>query len=79
MARNYVKSGFVSAHFNESQVWLRSTNIQRTLLSALNFVNGMFPTLRSAVVHTEDVELDALDGSNSVLCPRLGETCCLSL
>lgn len=66
---------FLPANFDPQAVWIRSTDLQRTILSAYNFIQGGFPgsaTPEVVDINVVDEDKDDTSGGNSRLCPRLG-------
>ena len=56
-----------------SEMRLRSTDIERTLLSAYNFMEGLYIAVRPEAVVLETMDNDSDNASpNTVLCPALG-------
>lgn len=69
------KYKFLSSSLDSSQIRLRSTDIERTLLSAYNFIEGLYPSSafsKSSVLPMETVD-NAVDfmWPNAQLCPGL--------
>jgi len=74
-ADTYIKSGFLSPNYNSSEIYIRSSEYSRTVLSAQGYISGMFPRLSANV--TQIVDIQTIDRKrddmllNRDLCPRL--------
>ena len=66
------KLGFLSPSLDASELSLRSTDVERTLLSAYNLIRGMYPDSGEQVLPIMTID-DALDNGspNTGLCPAL--------
>ena len=70
----YVDSlNFLSANLNKSEIYLRSTDTERTIRSALNFLTGLYPTADESmdINVVESVKDNAFP--NRKYCPLLGK------
>jgi hypothetical protein len=67
--------GFLPAAIDPSLMYLRSTDLQRTILSAYNFMDGLYPGSAGGpnllTLNMVDSERDAAALPNEQLCPRL--------
>ncbi|KAL5471128.1 hypothetical protein EMCRGX_G029211 [Ephydatia muelleri] len=76
LRKAYVDTGFLPANFDGDEIYLRSDDEPRTLMSAEALILGMFPPNGS---QTEVLRINTLDQSidyispNPMLCPKLGE------
>lgn len=76
--KNYVDGlAFLPTLFNSTLVKVRSTDLERTLLSAYNFMEGLYPVAANKGGDTEVIEVDTIDDDmdnawpNPNLCPAL--------
>jgi hypothetical protein len=67
------KLGFLSpTHAKWNEMYVRSTDIERTLLSAYNFLQGLYPATDPHAVQVFTMDNDLDNGwPNTVLCPAL--------
>jgi len=72
------KYAFLRPEFNGKEIWLRSTDVPRTIASAQNLLSGMYPPPSGTGIewpvfdlHLVDAETDNMT-PNTNLCPRLG-------
>lgn len=78
--RLYIEElGFLPSQINTTIMFLRSTDVPRTILSAYNFLEGVYPSDENPVpgnmlhLHVVEDPMDNSGGSNTLLCPKLAE------
>lgn len=73
-ARYVTELGFLPSSFDPTYVKVRSTDVERTLLSAYNFLEGLYPSASgsSPIVQVDTID-DQMDNAwpNPELCPAL--------
>eukprot|EP00731_Ephydatia_muelleri_P020867 Em0013g594a len=76
LRKAYVDTGFLPANFDGDEIYLRSDDEPRTLMSAESVILGMFPPNGSMTevlhINTMDQSIDSIT-PNDVLCPKFGE------
>lgn len=71
--RLYVDTfGFLPSTYNRSTMWVRSTDVPRTVASAFNFVGGLYPGLTGLMpLAVTNTQTENMLGGNEVACPAL--------
>jgi len=77
-ATAYINTGFLSSRLDPSQVYVRSTNIDRTFESAINLMLGLYPltddvcTIADVLnIYTLDEETEDMYPPSTGQCPKL--------
>ena len=77
-------NGFLSTNYSEEEIFVRSTDVDRTLMSALSSLAGLYPpseywkwnsdlAWQPIPVHTLPLRMDILLSNHHNECPRLDE------
>lgn len=78
-ARYVTELGFLPAEFDPTVVYLRSTDVPRTIQSAQSLIAGLFPDAATSSASVPVLTIHTMDGDgdnmtpNTGLCPRLAE------